>query len=901
MSSGKKCQECGAAIPAASPGGLCAKCLLGLGVEGVRSGGDSGTVTVDFGGAGAETVPPKRIGEAAGAAARPPMVERAGDVIGRYKLLQEIGEGGFGIVYMAQQQEPIKRRVALKIIKLGMDTRQVVARFDAERQALALMDHPNIAKVLDAGATVLGRPYFVMELVHGIKITDYCDQNNLPTEKRLELFTQVCKAIHHAHQKGIIHRDIKPSNVLVTLHDGVPVPKIIDFGIAKATQQELTEQTVFTQFGHFMGTPAYVSPEQAEMSGLDVDTRSDIYSLGVLLYELLTGKTPFDAKELLAAGLDEMRRTIREKEPARPSNRLSTLEASELTETAKHRRIDPPRLVRLISGDLDWIVMKCLEKDRTRRYDTALSFANDVERFLHDEPVSARPPTAAYRLQKMMRRNKIAFAAAGAVALAIFLGLLVSTWMYFRERRARLQSQQAALFLEDILKGIKPSVQKGRDTELLREMLDQSLQKLAVRLKDDPQVEAEICDTIGEVYRAIDQADMAGRLHRRAIMLRSTTAAAKRGEGAESLDDLAIALKDQGKLEEAESLEREALRLRSLAFGPDSLDAAISLNNLGTVLRMRARLSEALDLHQQALAIQRKHFPQGHFVIATSLNNLALALRDAGRYLDAKASLREALDILHRSVGESHPTIALTLDNLAFVTLDLESLEEAEKTAKQAVEMLRRYYKGSNPNDLNLATGINNLGLILSAQGCLTNAEKMCLQALEMRRKVPGCELDVAASLDAVAEVFRKQKRLPEAETLAREALEKRQKWLGDDHPAVAASLNDLALVLRAQNRWAEAETNYLKALTIQHRCYGAEHAQIATTLNNLALLLRDEGKYVKAEQTMHEALVMREKLLGAQHPAVARSRKEHEELLALVNEHQPAQTEAANTKRSPL
>jgi serine/threonine protein kinase/tetratricopeptide (TPR) repeat protein len=901
MSSGKKCQECGAAIPAASPGGLCAKCLLGLGVEGVRSGGDSGTVTVDFGGAGAETVPPKRIGEAAGAAARPPMVERAGDVIGRYKLLQEIGEGGFGIVYMAQQQEPIKRRVALKIIKLGMDTRQVVARFDAERQALALMDHPNIAKVLDAGATVLGRPYFVMELVHGIKITDYCDQNNLPTEKRLELFTQVCKAIHHAHQKGIIHRDIKPSNVLVTLHDGVPVPKIIDFGIAKATQQELTEQTVFTQFGHFMGTPAYVSPEQAEMSGLDVDTRSDIYSLGVLLYELLTGKTPFDAKELLAAGLDEMRRTIREKEPARPSNRLSTLEASELTETAKHRRIDPPRLVRLISGDLDWIVMKCLEKDRTRRYDTALSFANDVERFLHDEPVSARPPTAAYRLQKMMRRNKIAFAAAGAVALAIFLGLLVSTWMYFRERRARLQSQQAALFLEDILKGIKPSVQKGRDTELLREMLDQSLQKLAVRLKDDPQVEAEICDTIGEVYRAIDQADMAGRLHRRAIMLRSTTAAAKRGEGAESLDDLAIALKDQGKLEEAESLEREALRLRSLAFGPDSLDAAISLNNLGTVLRMRARLSEALDLHQQALAIQRKHFPQGHFVIATSLNNLALALRDAGRYLDAKASLREALDILHRSVGESHPAIALTLDNLAFVTLDLESLEEAEKTAKQAVEMLRRYYKGSNPNDLNLATGINNLGLILSAQGCLTNAEKMCLQALEMRRKVPGCELDVAASLDAVAEVFRKQKRLPEAETLAREALEKRQKWLGDDHPAVAASLNDLALVLRAQNRWAEAETNYLKALTIQHRCYGAEHAQIATTLNNLALLLRDEGKYVKAEQTMHEALVMREKLLGAQHPAVARSRKEHEELLALVNEHQPAQTEAANTKRSPL
>jgi serine/threonine protein kinase len=428
----------------------------------------------------------------------PLWAEPVGQTLGHYRLLEKIGEGGCGVVYVADQTVPVRRRVALKVIKLGMDTKAVVARFDAERQALAVMDHPNIAKVFDAGSTETGRSYFAMELVHGIPITQFCDQHKLSTDMRLKLFIQVCQAIQHAHQKGIIHRDIKPSNVLVSSSDSDPcgVPKVIDFGIAKATQGELTDLTVHTQLHQFMGTPAYMSPEQAEMSELGIDTRSDIYSLGVLLYELLVGKTPFDVKQLLQSGLDGMRHAIRHKEPVRPSTRLSSMSNQEQTAVAGRHGADARKLISLLDGDLDWIVMKCLEKDRTRRYDTANGLAMDVQRFQNDEPVIARPPSTAYRFRKFIQRNRVIVTAAAAVAVALILGIVGSTWQAVvasRAKNAETQQRVAAQTQRDKAQAAQKEAERQHaQAEGLIEFMLGDLRK-----KLEPVGRLEVLDSVG--------------------------------------------------------------------------------------------------------------------------------------------------------------------------------------------------------------------------------------------------------------------------------------------------------------------------------------------------------------------------------------------------------------------
>ena len=432
-----------------------------------------------------------------------------GEIISeKYKLLEELGSGGMGVVYKAEQIKPVKRTVALKIIKLGMDTKQVVARFETERQALAVMDHPNIAKVFDGGATETGRPYFVMEIVRGLPITEYCDKHKLTTRERLELLTHVCQAIQHAHQKGVIHRDLKPSNILVMVQEDKPVPKIIDFGIAKAIEHRLTERTLFTEQGQLIGTPEYMSPEQAEMSGLDVDTRTDIYSLGVMLYELLVGVLPFDPKTLRSASFGEIQRIIREKEPPKASTRLSTLGDTQ-TSIAEHRKADPSSLRKELKGDLDWITMRAMAKDRTQRYASASELEADIERYLRHEPVVAGPPSTIYRIRKYIKRHKVGVAAAALVILAILIGITGTSIGLFKavraEKKAREEAetaQQVSDFLVELFKVSDPSEARG-NTVTAREILDKGADKIDRELKDEPLVRARLMNTMGEVYHSL--------------------------------------------------------------------------------------------------------------------------------------------------------------------------------------------------------------------------------------------------------------------------------------------------------------------------------------------------------------------------------------------------------------
>jgi eukaryotic-like serine/threonine-protein kinase len=572
--------------------------------------------------------------------------EGPGTVIGRYKLLQEIGQGGFGVVFMAEQLEPVQRKVALKILKPGMDTKEVIARFEAERQALALMDHPNIARVLDAGATESGRPYFVMELVKGIRITDYCDQNDLPTEERLKLFMKVCHAVQHAHQKGIIHRDLKPSNVMVTLHDGEPVPKVIDFGIAKATGQRLTDKTLFTRYEQMIGTPAYMSPEQAAMSGLDVDTRTDIYALGVLLYELLTGVTPFDKETLAKAAFDEIRRLIQEAEPAKPSTRVHAL-GDKLTDVAKHRQTEPAGLTRQLHGDLDWIVMKALEKDRARRYETANALVEDIQHHLSHEPVRASPPSAAYRAGKFIRRHRLGVAFAAAVVVALALGLVVSLIGFAQARRERDRAVAAekqaedekvrARMVSDFLQNDLLDVEGEPDRELkLRTVVGRAEEKIGSCFAGQALVEASIRLTFGRLHLSVAELE-AAELHLvRAAELRTKILGSDSLPVLEARKALGGLRLFQGRFGEAETLYREVLETAERTLGPTNAFSLSARSGFGAALSWRD-LKEAAAQYEIALAGQRRTLGEEHEDTIATMSDLARAWQLQGRFTDAEA------------------------------------------------------------------------------------------------------------------------------------------------------------------------------------------------------------------------------------------------------------------------
>ncbi|MBN2514333.1 MAG: protein kinase [Sedimentisphaerales bacterium] len=615
------------------------------------------------------------------------MLEGPGVVIDRYTLLDKIGEGGMATVYMAEQKQPMSRRVALKIIKLGMDTKQVIGRFEAERQALAMMDHPNIATVLDAGTTETGRPYFVMELVRGLTITEFCDKNGLTTQERLELFVSVCRAVQHAHQRGIIHRDIKPSNVLVTLHDGKPVAKVIDFGIAKALNQRLTEKTVFTRYAQMIGTPEYMSPEQAEMSGLDVDTRTDVFSLGVLLYELLTGTTPFDSEYLLSKGYGEMQRIIREEEPIRPSTRVTTL-GEALTKVAKHRKVAPEALRKLLRGDLDWIVMKTLEKDRTHRYETVHALAEDIERHLRQEPITASSPGAIYCIQKFLRRNRTKVLTWSA-ATVIFVGSLLIAGVYtrFRTERVRGDQLQTIALVEDLVTSgdyeralaevntVLPSRFVGPEAGLLNARIllelqnpDASVEQLHKLLNERSEIAANAHFLLARIYleSAADDPHMKDKAevhlqHGEQLLPRTPEAYVLRAIIAQTVQGTLGWLDDALQIEPSHFSARRTRALTYYALGQYhnmETDASVMIgsqpkNPMGYSLRAIARrelsltsndselLSEAVADHNRAISLITLRDSR----LADLHDQRHQTLRRMGRYPDALVDIQTCLRI----------------------------------------------------------------------------------------------------------------------------------------------------------------------------------------------------------------------------------------------------------------
>jgi eukaryotic-like serine/threonine-protein kinase len=684
-----------------------------------------------------------------------------------------------------------------------MDSRQVIARFEAERQALAMMDHVNIARVLDAGTTPDGLPYFVMELVHGVPITQYCDDNHLTPRERLELFVPVCQAIQHAHQKGIIHRDVKPSNVMITLYDGKPVPKVIDFGVAKATEQRLTERTLFTQFGTMVGTLEYMSPEQAEMSALGVDTRSDIYSLGVLLYELLTGNTPLSHKRVKEAAYAEILRIIKEEEPPKPSTRLS--ESGEaLASISAQRHMEPAKLSKLMRGELDWIVMKTLEKDRNRRYPTANAFAADLERYLRDEPIAACPPSISYRLRKFARRHRIGVLAGAAVTLALALGFIMAIVGFVTARHEAARADREAINAET---GLARMLQaQGRFAE-------------------------------------------AERLYRQSLARRRRLLGSEDLEVSESLRNLGALLTAQGKHSDAEPLYREALAMREKLLGHEHLDVAASKQDLAGLLEAQWRFSEAEQYYRDVLALQRKSLGSQRPEVANSVHNLAWVLQSRGKLSEAEPLYREALAMQRKLLGIEHPDFARTLSSLGSLLQAQGKLSEAEPLCRQVLALRRILHDNDG---LDVATSIRNLASLTQAQGKFSEAEPLYRESLAMRQRLLGDEHpDVAASLRELAMFLQSQGRLGEAESLMRKNVDvcERVFPLGDWSIAVANSI--LGATLSRQGKYEEAERLLLNAYhQLQaHPPPPPQAEQLGDALNRIVELYDAWGKSEKASE----------------------------------------------------
>jgi serine/threonine protein kinase/tetratricopeptide (TPR) repeat protein len=822
-----------------------------------------------------------------------PITEGPGAQIGPYRLREKIGEGGMGVVYTADQEKPVRRRVALKIIKPGMDTEQVVMRFEAERQALALMDHPSIARVFDAGATDTGRPYFVMELVKGVPITDYCDTVHLTPLERLRLFIPVCQAIQHAHQKGIIHRDVKPSNVLVTMQDGKPVPKIIDFGIAKAVEQRLTERTLFTQHGTIMGTLEYMSPEQAEMSAMDVDTRTDVYALGVLLYELLTGSTPLERSRLRESGYAEILKRIREEEPPKPSTRLSE-SRERLPSVAALRRTEPARLTKLLRGELDWIVMKAIEKDRTRRYETANGFARDIERYLEGDPVEAGPPSASYRLRKFARKHRPALVTAGAFAALLATASAVSIWQALRatvaERHAVTEARRATaaetqarraestardeaakakavneFLTQDILTQAEPAKNAAENHVELLDVLDRAANKVGDRFRDQPQVEAELRSTIAATYHGLGSFAKAERQIRAELDIERRLHGGDSAEAMNALGQLGHYREHLGDPRQAADLLRQAVDGLSRTLGPDHADTLISRGNLALAELAAGRTAEAISLLDETLRLRTSKIGPDHPDTLANRNNLATAYNAAGRTAEAIALHEETLRLMTSKHGPDHPDTLASRNNLALAYLTAGRTRDAIAMHEETLKLGKSKLGPAHPRTLTTGRNLANAYL---AVGRTTEAISLHEETLKLRKATVGPDhRDTLELSNDLARAYQAAERTADAIALFETTLKQRKATLGPDNSDTLDTRNDLGEAYLRARRTGEAIAMHEETLKLMTSKLGPDHPDTLIIRNNLAAAYWRAGRLDRSVPMFEELLRLRMAKLGPDDP----------------------------------
>jgi tetratricopeptide (TPR) repeat protein len=740
-----------------------------------------------------------------------------GTLVGPYKLIRQLGEGGMGLVYLAQQLEPIRREVALKVIKPGMDTKQVIARFEGERQVLAVLDHPNIARVFDAGATSAGRPYFAMELVDGVTITRYCDTKLLSIRERVKLFIPVCEAIQHAHQKGIIHRDIKPSNILVRQQEGEAVPKVIDFGLSKALGFEARDATMVTNLGTVVGTFNYMSPEQAEWGRRDIDTRSDVYSLGAVLYELLTGTTPHQG--LQEDSFVEALRRIREEDVVFPS--MVVRRSSELHEIAQLRRSDPARLPKLLDRELDWIVMKAIEKDRVRRYETVSGLARDLERYLDAEPVDAAPPSAAYRMGKLVRKYRVWLAIAAAFATVLLAGIVVSSWLAVRARRAEGESQAVTDFLQNDLLSQASAYNQEANTKpdpniTVRTALDRAAARIEGKFAKQPLLEASIRQRIANVYL------------------------------------------DLGVYPEAEAQYERALSIRRRELGDKRLETFSTMASLAAVYERSGHPQKAEPLYREVFEKERRVLGEKHPSTLQTMNGLAVTCLDEGDYAQSAALLEKLVPMEQQVFGERDLQTLRAMGNLgsAYVCLRKDAL--GERLLLKVLDLKRRWLGGENPETLDTMT---NLAEFYRVRGEYGKAEQLTESALSAYRRLLGVSHpSTINSMNSLADLYLDMGKFTQGETAFQEALDSARRVGREKHPVALAAFFGLGQAYEREGRSAEAETVYTKVLESRRQVLGGEHPDTLETLVSLGQLRIERRAYTRAEAPLREALRAYEK-----------------------------------------